>query len=286
MPERRIAVVTDSSCSLTAEAARDLGITVVPLQVVIGGTSYDEGVDEGASPEMVASALKAFIPVTTSRPTPASVLEVYRSLASEGCTEIVSVHLSGDMSGTVDSAVVAGRDAPVPVHPVDTRQVGPAVGHAAVAAVAAIASGASGEEAAKVALARAESSTSLFYVDTLEHLRRGGRVGSAAAFLGGALAVKPLLRVDDGKVESLEKVRTAGRALARLEELAVESADGPTEVVVAHLASPERARQLAEKLTARLEPAEEIRTAELGAALGAHVGPGMVAVCVSPALPD
>lgn len=290
MPDRRIAVVTDSSASLPTELAEAHDITIVPLQVVIGGTSYDEGVEGGASPEMVAAALKAFTPVSTSRPAPATVLEVYRSLADEGFEEIISVHLSSDMSGTLESATQASREAPVPVHVVDTRQVGPAVGHAALTAVAAVAAGADGEAAAGEARRRAEAATSLFYVDTLEHLRRGGRVGSAAALLGGALAVKPLLGVEHGKVASLEKVRTAGRALARLEDLAVEAAEGaPVEVVVAHLASAERARALAEKLTGRLESTGlvgEIRTAELGAALGAHVGPGMVAVCVSPRLPE
>lgn len=290
MPDRRIAVVTDSSASLPTELATAHGITIVPLQVVIGGTSYDEGVEGGASPEMVAAALKAFTPVSTSRPAPATVLEAYRSLADEGFEEIISVHLSSDMSGTLESAAQAGKEAPVPVHVVDTRQVGPAVGHAALTAVAAVEAGADGEAAAGEARRRAEAATSLFYVDTLEHLRRGGRVGSAAALLGGALAVKPLLGVEHGKVASLEKVRTAGRALARLEDLAVEAAaGGPVEVVVAHLASAERARALAEKLTCRLESTGlvgEIRTAELGAALGAHVGPGMVAVCVSPQLPE
>ncbi len=127
---------------------------------------------------------------------------------------------------------------------------------------------------------------SLFYVDTLEYLRRGGRIGAAAALFGGALSVKPLLQIADGKVASLEKVRTAARALGRLEELAVQAAgEEQVDVCVAHLASPDRAAQLAENLTTRLADqldGREVWCAELGAVLGAHVGPGMLAVCVSP----
>ncbi|KRF15415.1 fatty acid-binding protein DegV [Nocardioides sp. Soil797] len=286
MPDRRIAVVTDSTSSLTVEEAAEHGIVVIPLQVIIGATSYDEGVD-GASPQMVADALKKFTPVSTSRPTPTGMLEAYQRLADEGYDEIIALHLSGEMSGTFDSARVAAREAPIPVHAVDTRQVGPAVGHAAMAAAAAIAGGATGEEAVELATSLAEASTTLFYVDTLEYLRRGGRVGSAAAFIGGALAVKPLLRIEDGTIDSFEKVRTAGKALARLEDLAVEAAgERRVNVVVAHLSSPDRAEQLATKISTRVELAAPIRTAELGAVLGAHVGPGMVALCVTPADPS
>ncbi|KQY54570.1 MULTISPECIES: DegV family protein [unclassified Nocardioides] len=283
MPERRVAVVTDSTSTLTHDEAAAHGIVVIPLQVIIGATSYDEGVDEGASPEMVAAALKSFTPVTTSRPSPAGMLEVYADLAAQGYDEIVTFHLSSRMSGTFESALMASRDATIPVHVVDTQQVGPAVGYAAIAAVRALEGGASAEKAGKIGLERALSSTSLFYVDTLEYLRRGGRVGSAAAFFGGALAVKPLLRIENGSIESFEKVRTAGKALARLEDLAAEAAgEDPVELTVAHLASPDRAEQLANKLAARLGLQAPVRTVELGAVLGAHVGPGMVAVCVMP----
>lgn len=279
----RIAVVTDSTASLPADVVAKHGIVVVPLQVVIGATSYDEGTE--ASPAMVAAALREFTPVSTSRPTPTAMLDVYRELADRGVEEIVAVHLSGEMSGTFDSADVASRQSPIPVHAVDTRQVGPATGYAALAAVAVLENGGTGSAAAQAARERADACASLFYVDTLEYLRRGGRVGAAAALFGGALAVKPLLRIEDGKVDSFEKVRTAGRALLRLEDLAVEAAgEEPVEITVAHLASPERAEQLAEKLSERVALAEPIRLDELGAVLGAHVGPGMVAVCVAPAL--
>ena len=284
-----VVVVTDSTASLPPEVAAEHGIVVVPLQVVIGADVHDEGSD-GATPELVAAALKEFRPVSTSRPTPAALLEVYQRVARSGASEIVSVHLSSDMSGTFESAQLAARDAPVPVLPVDSRQVGVATGYAAMSAAAVAAAGGSAEEAAAAARARAAGSSSLFYVDTLEYLRRGGRIGAAAALFGGALAVKPLLQIADGKVASLERVRTSGRALARLEELAVQAAgESRVDVCVAHLASPDRAAQLTEHLTERLADnlqGREVWCGELGAVLGAHVGPGMLAVCVAPLLPD
>jgi DegV family protein with EDD domain len=280
-----VVVVTDSTASLPPEVAEEHGIVVVPLQVIIGADVYDEGAD-GATPELVAAALKDFRPVSTSRPTPAALLEVYERAARDGATEIVSVHLSSDMSGTFESAQLAAREASVPVVPVDSRQVGVATGYAALSAAEVAASGGTAQQAAAAARTRAEASSSLFYVDTLEYLRRGGRIGAAAALLGGALAVKPLLKIEDGTVASLERVRTSGRALARLEELAVQAAgDAEVEVCVAHLASPDRAAQLTEHLTQRLADNLDGRAVwcgELGAVLGAHVGPGMLAVCVAP----
>src|SRR4051794_5778523 len=158
-----VALVTDSTASLPAElvAARD--ITVVPLQVVIGATSYDEGPAGGATPEMLADALRAWTPVSTSRPNPHEMLEVYERLAAAGATEIVSIHLSGELSGTFESAQLAARDASVPVQAVDSRQVGMGAGFAVLSA--ADARDAGGDVAAVAAAARRRVSvtTSLFY---------------------------------------------------------------------------------------------------------------------------
>jgi DegV family protein with EDD domain len=238
----------------------------------------------------VAEALREFRPVSTSRPAPEVLRATYERVAAEGATEIVSVHLSGEMSGTFESAQLAAREAPVPVHTVDTRQVGIAAGFAVLAAADVLDAGGSAAEAAEAARTRADATTSLFYVDTLEYLRRGGRIGAAAALLGGALAVKPLLTIEQGRVATLEKVRTANRALARLEELAVTAAgEQRVDVGVAHLAAHDRAVQLTERLGTRLTDnlaGREIHCGEVGAVLGAHVGPGMLAVCVSPRLTD
>jgi DegV family protein with EDD domain len=281
-----VALVTDSTASLSAATAAEHGVTVVPVQVVIGATSYDEsGAEDSVTPQMLADALKSWTPVSTSRPNPETMLETYEKLAADGAEAIVSVHISAELSGTFESALLAARRSPVPVTLVDSRQVGMGTGYAVLAAAEALAAGADADAAGEAARARAAETTSLFYVDTLEYLRRGGRMGTAAALLGSALAVKPILRVEDGRIEPFEKVRTSGKALSRLEELAVEAAgDADVDVSVAHLASPDRATQLAAKLGNRLEKGlgpRQVWVGEIGAVLGAHVGPGMVAVAVS-----
>ncbi|MGA8208622.1 MAG: DegV family protein, partial [Nocardioidaceae bacterium] len=235
---RTVAVVTDSTALLPDEVVRRRDIVVVPLQVVVGATGYDEGIDELATSGAIASALQARTPVSTSRPTPALFLRAYQQAAECGATEVLSIHLSAELSGTFESARLAAREAPIPVRAVDTRQLGMGTGYAVLTAVDVLEEGGSCEKAAGAALARAAGTTSLFYVDTLEYLRRGGRIGPAAALLGSALAVKPLLEILDGRVASREKVRTTARALNRLEELAVAAAeDRQVEVSVAHLAN-------------------------------------------------
>src|SRR5262245_8894284 len=286
MPGKAV-VVTDSTASLPPEVAAERGIVVVPLQVVIGATVYDEGPD-GATPEMVAEALREFRPVSTSRPAPTALAELYDRLAREGADAVLSVHLSAEMSGTHESALLAAREVSVPVTVVDSRQVGVVTGYAALAAADVLEAGGSVDEAAEAARTRAEASTALFYVDTLEYLRRGGRIGATAALLGGALSVKPLLRIDDGRVVNLERVRTTSRALTRLEDLVVEAAgDRSVDLCISHLANPDRAGDLATRLADRIADnleGRDVWCGELGAVLGAHVGPGMVAACVAPRL--
>lgn len=291
-PERRIALITDSTASLSPELVAEHGITVVPVQVIIGATVYD---DDKATPEMVAHALKEWTPVSTSRPNPSTFLEAYGAAAESGATEVLSIHLSAELSGTYDSAKLAAREAAdlgIKVTVLDSKQSAFALGYAVVAAARVIENGGSVRKAVNAAKRTAEGTQSIFYVDTLEYLRRGGRVTTVAAFLGGALAVKPLLRLHEGRIESFEKVRTAGKALARVEELTVAHAtelgdDVQVTVTVGHLASPDRARALADKLANRLKERlgedGHVEVAELGAVLGAHVGPGMVAAVVAPA---
>jgi DegV family protein with EDD domain len=281
-----VAIVTDSTAGLSTEDAHAHGISVVPLHVILGEDILAEGVAGGATPTLVAQALRERIPVSTSRPTPAAFLAAYDAAAAAGATEVVSIHLSAKMSGTYESAQVAARSAAVPVFVVDSRQVGIATGFAVLTAAGLSQSGRRGVEIAKLAQARAEATRSLFYVDTLEYLRRGGRIGAAAAAVGSALSVKPLLWIRDGEVASLERVRTSTRALARLADLAAEACGvRQVDIGVAHLANESAARELAEALRSRLAPHlgdRQVWCGEVGAALGAHVGPGMVAVCVSP----
>ncbi|MBI1378614.1 MAG: DegV family EDD domain-containing protein [Frankiales bacterium] len=276
----RVAIVTDSTAYLPADLVASHGIRVVPVQVVVGGHPYDEGVE--ITPAEVAAALREWTIVTTSRPSPDRFAEAYAEAAAAGATAVVSAHLSGDMSGTYDSAVLAARDAPVPVEVVDTRQVAMAMGFAVLDGARAAEAGADPDAVATAIRDRAAASSALFYVDTLDYLRRGGRIGAAQALLGQALAVKPILELVDGRVAPLEKVRTTSRALARIEELVLERAAGrPCDVAVHHLDAAARAETLAGHLVARMADSRVI-VAEVGAVVGAHVGPGMVAVGVSP----
>lgn len=276
-----VALVTDSTAYLPTELAERNGVRVVPLQVLIAGQAYDE---DAVAPSVVASALRDRTPVTTSRPSPAAFSAMYAGLAAEGFDSVVSVHLSAEMSGTVASAQLAAGESPIPVEVVDSRSLAMGLGFAVIAAAGAIASGSEPLEVARVAAVRAANSNAFFYVDTLEHLRRGGRIGAASALVGSALAIKPLLRLDDGRIVPLENVRTSVRGIARLEEIAVSLAgDRSVDVAVQHLGAAEQAAGLVQRLTQRLPGLSMMVEAEVGAVVGAHVGPGLLAVVIAPA---
>ena len=278
-----VAVVTDSTAYLPSELIEGYGIHVVPLYVVLPGRSGREGLDVG--PDDVARALKVRgQTVSTSRPTPGDFVAAYRAALDAGADRIVSIHLSGELSSTSDAArLAASQVGEHLVTVVDSRSAAMGCGFAVLAAARSAAAGAGAAEVAESARRTARETTTFFVVDTLEHLRRGGRIGAAAAVLGSALAVKPVLHVKDGRVVPLEKVRTGARALNRLVQRAVETAgDGPVSVAVHHLAAPERAERLAEELRDRLPALRELHVSELGAAIGAHVGPGSVGVVIAP----
>ncbi|MFJ5923708.1 DegV family protein [Kitasatospora sp. NPDC092948] len=302
-----LALVTDSTAYLPQEAVDRHRIQVVPLSVAVGDEVFAEGVE--ISPKDVAEALRAKRRVTTSRPSPETFAAAYRAAAEAGARGIVSIHLSAELSGTAEAAQLAAATAPIPVRVVDSRLVGMALGSCVLAAAEladsldAARAGAAGDEAggdvrsdedgdgtgadldrvASAAERRAEVTNGFFYVDTLEHLRRGGRIGTAQALVGSALAVKPLLHLAGGRIEPLEKVRTASRAIARLEEIAVEHAGAqPVDITVHHLAAEQRAEALAERLRERVPAINELYVSEVGAVIGAHVGPGLLAVVVAP----
>lgn len=285
-PGGRVAVVTDSTASLPPEDVAAAGIHVVPLHVVVDGTDHVEGGASGISPEEVAAALRGRRPVSTSQPTPATFLAAYEQAAADGAEAVVSVHLSGDMSGTVSSAGSAAADSPVPVHVVDSGTVGMALGLAALGAAADAADGMPVEDVVARLERRCAASSVRLYVDTLEHLRRGGRIGGAAALLGSALAIKPILQVDDGQVQPLERVRTRSKGLARLRELSETAsldlpdwADG-VELAVQHLDAREWADDLAAGLAEQVDA--PVRIVQCSAVIGAHVGPGTIAVAICP----
>jgi DegV family protein with EDD domain len=276
-----VAVVTDSTAYLPVEVASRYRMVVVPLTVNLSGRDGREGID--VTPSDVAKALaERRVEVTTSRPSPATFAEAYGKLLADGADGIVSVHLSARLSGTYDSAVLAAGELGERVFVVDAASAGMGLGFPALAAARAAATG---EDQAAVRAAAIEAvarTTTLFYVDTLEFLRRGGRIGAASALLGTALSVKPILHVIDGEVRLREKVRTAGRALDRIVELAVEAAgSSDVDVAIHHLDAPERAATLRDALTAQLGARiQEVHVSEVGAAVAAHVGPGLAGIVV------
>jgi DegV family protein with EDD domain len=278
-----VAVVTDSTAYLPDGLARERGIGVVPLRVTLGSRVGRDG--DGVRPADVITALSSTdVPVGTSRPAPAEFAARYRALFDGGAGAVVSVHLSRELSGTWEAARIAADEVdPYRVRVVDSRSVGMGVGFAVLAAARAAADGYAGEKVEAAAVEVAERSRVFFCVDTLEHLHRGGRIGPTAAWLGTALAVKPLLHVVDGRIEPLEKVRTSTRALARMVELAAQAAgDGAAELAVHHLGAPDRADELAARLGERLPAGRRCLVSEVGAVLGVHTGPGVLGVVVVP----
>lgn len=270
----RVAVVTDSTAYLPAPD----GVLVVPLHVVLGRRTGTEGL---ITPAEVARALhERRVSVSTSRPTPAEFAAAYRA---SGAACVVSIHLSAQLSGTHESAVLAAREVAaegIAVRVVDSRSIAMGLGFAVIAAARVAEAGGSLDEVYEAA---STCSSSLFLVvDTLEHLRRGGRIGATSALVGTALAVKPILTIRDGALVPLEKVRTSVRASARLVALAVAAAgEEPVDVAVHHLEAPDRAFALASLLDEALPALRSIHVIEVGAAVGAHVGPGCLGVVVS-----
>jgi DegV family protein with EDD domain len=274
-------VVTDSTASLPSGGPSLLH--TVPLHVVVEDESFLEGV--GTTADDVAAHLRAGRRVTTSQPSPSAFAAAYRAAAAAGAEAVVSVHLSGELSGTVHAAALAAADAPLPVRVVDSRTVAMGLGFAARAAAQAALDGADVDAVARRALAVADSSRAVFLVDSLDHLRRGGRLGAASAALGTVLGVRPLLAVRDGRIQVVQKVRTRTAAVDRLATVAAESAGRRREPVLAvhHLGDDDGARRLAADLAERT--GLDAVVTPVSAVLGAHVGPGVLAVVVADLAP-
>lgn len=278
-----VAVVTDSTAYLPTGIADERRIRVVPLEVRLGDRVGREGVDIDAT--AVSTALvDRHLDVQTSRPTPAEFAACYRAALAGGADAVVSVHLSRELSGTWEAARVAADEVgPDHVRVVDSRAAGMGLGYAVLAAADAADAGADGAAVETAAADVAARCRMFFCVDTLDRLRRGGRIGATAALVGTALAVKPLLHVVEGRIVPLEKVRTSVRAAQRLIELAAHVAGvGPADVAVHHLGAPGRADDLATRLRERL-PGARLLVSEVGAVIGAHVGVGLLGVVVVPA---
>ncbi len=276
-----VAVVTDSSSDLPAELADRLGIRVVPMSVTFGERFEISGItiDHDTFYERLADSDR--LP-TTSQPAPAWFEEAYADCADEGLDAVVSLHVSSALSGTVDLARDRASRAAVPVEVVDTRLVGGSLGLAALRAHAIAAAGGSVPEVVAAAERVRDASVSLLIVDTLDYLKRGGRLTGTQAAVGTMLRVKPLLHLVDGRVEVRERTRTWGRALDRLAEIVAETAaDAPVDVVVTHAVAPDRAAEIWERIDARVEVGERFEAA-IGPIVGTHVGPGAIGVAALP----
>lgn len=276
-----VRVVTDSTAYLPAAVCDAGQVSVVALTVTVSGRDGREGID--VSPADVARALaERRVTVTTSRPAPAEFAAAYQRLFDAGADGVVSVHLSARLSGTYESALLAAAGFDGRVYVVDSATAGMAVGFVALAAWEAAKAGGDIEAVRVAALDASARTRTLFYVDTLEFLRRGGRISAASALLGTALAVKPILHVVGGEVVLREKVRTSSRGLARLADLAAEEAgDCDVDIAVQHLGALDRAEALRDALVERLRGrVRSVEVCEIGAVVAAHTGPGVVGVAL------
>jgi DegV family protein with EDD domain len=278
-----VAVITDSTAYLPEGLAAARGVRVVPLEVRLGARVGREGVDIGTA-ELVAALADRALDVQTSRPTPAEFAGRFREALDAGAPAVVSVHLSRALSGTWDAARQAAQEVDADrIRVVDSQATGMGLGFAVLAAADAAVAGADAAAVESAAADVAARCRMFFSVETLDRLRRGGRIGAAAALLGTALAVKPLLHVAQGRILPLEKVRTTAKAAQRLVELAVRAAgDGPVDLAVHHLGAAVRAEEVAARLRERLPDAARLLVSEVGAVIGAHVGMGLLGVVVVP----
>ena len=276
-----VKIVTDSTGDLPAEVAQELDITVVPLSVHFGEESFQDGVDLDSDGFFQRLTTGTSLP-TTSQPSVGAFLETYRGLLDAG-HEVVSIHISAKLSGTMNSALQAREqmDAGPRLTVVDSQQVGLALGVVATAAAQAVKDGASYEETVELTPRISERVRLFVLLETLEYLQRGGRIGRAQAFLGSLLHIRPILTVHEGEVHPLERVRARKRGLERLCQLAAER--GPLQQVgICHSTTPEDALALEEQMRPILAGGRLIQ-ARFGPVLGTHVGPGAIAITVQAA---
>jgi fatty acid kinase fatty acid binding subunit len=271
-------LVADSTCDLSEADARERGLTVVSLKVIIGDEVYADGRDIDAT-TLYARMRSSNVVPRTSQPTPAEFEDVFRDLGADGGA-IVCTTISGAMSGT-HSAATQARDAlpTLDIRVIDTRTVGP--GHRLVVN-AALDAAAAGADAATVEQVVADVTATLrtvFTVESLEYLRRGGRIGGARALLGSVLNIKPILEIRDGAIEPLDRVRTFPRALDRLVDEVAQSLrgwGGQARAMVAHADQREAGAEVARR--AGEVTGEAVELIDVGPVIGCHGGPGAIGV--------
>jgi DegV family protein with EDD domain len=275
-----IRIVTDSTGDLPEDIADQHGIGVVPIYINFDGDSYLDGID--LSRKDFYARLPDLNPSpTTAIPGPALFLQTYRRLVDEGATEILSVHISRELSGVVDAAQLAARDAPVPVTIVDSGSLSLGLGFLALAAAEAAASGSSMTEILTLINEQRQRTHVFAMLDTLEFLRRSGRMNRVLATVGGWLQLKPLLKMRDGTATA-ERILSADAAVQRLIELLAEAL--PLErVALVHTHALEKAQTLRDKAE-HLLPQDNVLSVDITPVLGAHLGPGAAGfACVTAA---
>ena len=267
-----VKIVTDSTSDMPPELATELGVTVVPLTVFFGDEAFKDGI-EITREEFWQRLTSGGVFPRTSQPSPGDFLEVYKAITGAG-DDVVSIHVSDKLSGTLNSARSAVAELPDSrIVLVDTQQASVGITLIARAAAVAANAGATVEEVARVA-EDAVSKVELFFVlDTLEYLHKGGRIGKAAAVFGGLLSIKPVLKLVDGEIHPHEKVRTRAKALLRMKEIVEEGA--PYEdIAFIHEASEEEVASFAEFL--RPLSKAPLLSGRIGSVIGAYTGPGVL----------
>ena len=272
-----VVVVTDSSARLPAEAITEWGIRVVPLHVLVDGCDLRDGRDEAPAD------LYQRPQVSTAGASPAELAAVYRAaLADSGGDGVVAVHISTALSSTLGAAEHAAQEFGGAVRVVDSRSAGMGTGFVALVAARAARNGADLEGVAAQAREAVPRVHAFIVVQRLENLRRSGRIGAAASWLGTALALKPLLRMADGELVLAQRVRTTSKAIAAMVEQTLEVV-GERRAVLAvhHVDNPDGAADVAATLASALPACGPIVVTELGPVLGVHLGPGALGVVVA-----
>lgn len=274
-----IKIVTDSTGDLPKEIADDLGITVVPLKVILGEEEYFDGVDLTSAQFYSKLKTSAHHP-TTSQPSPDQFATVYKNLLKEGADGIVSIHISSELSGTVQSAKIA-KDmlSNQPIEVIDTKVTSMALGLIAIEAAHAANTGATLEQVVDIVRNAMNKIKVYFVVDTLEYLKKGGRIGKASAFLGTLLNIKPFLTLENGLVAPVEKIRGKNKALQKLIDKMRDELGKNRKIraSVFHANDIQIATKLAEDIRSQFDT-KEIIIADLGAVIGTYVGPGTFGV--------
>jgi len=270
-----VVVVTDASSRLPTELLEKWAIRVVPLHILLDGDDLRDGVDE--IPEDVYR-----LHATTAAATPAELANVYQeALADSGGDGVVAVHISSALSGTYGNAERTAADLDPAVRVIDSRSAAMGTGFSVLAAARAAAAGGDLDTVAEAASSAVARSHAFMVVHRLDNLRRSGRIGGAKAWLGTALALKPLLRVDDGKLVLAQRVRTVSNATAAMIDRVCEIVGGgAAALAVHHVANPDGAKEVAATLARRLPACEPAIVTPLGPVLALHVGAGAVAVCL------